>query len=179
MTSFADYQRLLREDGRGEGELERAIELITTNETYFFRDLPQLRSFEREVVPELHRLAEPRRTLSIWSAGCSTGEEAYTIAILLARSQRFAGWNVRVFGNDISRRVVQTARKGIYRGSELPRSAAGVRAALRQDRGGHGRRAGDPCALSFRALQLARLGQRGDVRPCRRDFLPQCTDILR
>jgi chemotaxis protein methyltransferase CheR len=119
ITSFADYQRLLRDDGRGEGELERAIELITTNETYFFRDLPQLRSFEREVVPELHKLSDTRRTLSIWSAGCSTGEEAYTIAILLARSQLFSGWNVRVFGNDISRRVVQTARKGIYRGASF------------------------------------------------------------
>jgi chemotaxis protein methyltransferase CheR len=119
LSSFADYHRVVSEDRRGETELERAIELITTNETYFFRDLPQLRSFERDVVPELHKLAEARRTLSVWSAGCSTGEEAYTIAILLARSQRFSGWNVRVFGNDISRRVVQTARKGIYRGASF------------------------------------------------------------
>jgi chemotaxis protein methyltransferase CheR len=117
--SFAEYQRYLRDDARGDGELERAIESITTNETYFFRDLPQLRSFEREVVPELHKIAEPKRSLSVWSAGCSTGEEAYTIAILLARSHRFTGWNVRVFGNDISRRVVQAARKGIYRGASF------------------------------------------------------------
>jgi chemotaxis protein methyltransferase CheR len=119
LTNFDEYERALRADGPGDGEIERAVEAIATNETYFFRDLPQLRSFEQEVLPELHALAATRRRLSVWSAGCSTGEEAYTLAILLARSPRFAGWNLRVFGNDIARRVVQTARKAVYRGSSF------------------------------------------------------------
>lgn len=119
VSSFGEYLKLLVDDARSEGELERAIELLTTNETYFFRDMPQLRSFERDVLPVLEKLGARRRSLSVWSAGCSSGEEAYTLAILLARSQRFTGWNVRVFGNDISRRVVQTARKGLYRGASF------------------------------------------------------------
>jgi len=119
VAGFAEYLRMLKDDGGADGEIERAVELLTTNETYFFRDLPQLRSFEREVLPELHSLAHKRRSLTIWSAGCSTGEEAYTLAILLAREQRFAGWNLRVVGNDISRRVVQAARRGVYRGSSF------------------------------------------------------------
>lgn len=119
IDGFAQYRALLSDGGSADGEIERAIELITTNETYFFRDLPQLRSFEREVLPELHALAHRRRSLCVWSAGCSTGEEAYTLAILMAREQRFAGWNLRVVGNDISRRVVQAARKGVYRGASF------------------------------------------------------------
>jgi chemotaxis protein methyltransferase CheR len=119
VSSFGDYLKLLTGDARAEEELERAVESIATNETYFFRDQPQLRSFERDVLPELERLALRRRSLSVWSAGCSSGEEVYTLAILLARSQRFTGWNVRVLGNDISRRVIQTARKGLYRGASF------------------------------------------------------------
>ena len=72
--------------------------MLATNETYFFRELPQLRAFEREVLPSLHALGRVKQALTIWSAGCSTGEEAYTIAILLARSGLFTGWNVRVIG---------------------------------------------------------------------------------
>jgi chemotaxis protein methyltransferase CheR len=119
VASFGDYLKLLTGDARAEEELEHAVESIATNETYFFRDQPQLRSFEHDVLPELEKLALRRRSLSVWSAGCSSGEEVYTLAILLARSQRFTGWNVRVLGNDISRRVIQTARKGLYRGASF------------------------------------------------------------
>jgi chemotaxis protein methyltransferase CheR len=115
---YSEYQRYLAETG-DHAEVERAVELIATNETYFFRDLPQLGAFERDVLPELQKLALPRRQLNVWSAGCSTGEEAYTLAIMLARSRRFFGWNLRVFGNDICRKVVQTARRGVYRGASF------------------------------------------------------------
>ena len=119
LGSFAEYCRHLRDGSTGAQELERAVELLATNETYFFRELPQLRAFERAVLPELHRMAGSRRTLTVWSAGCSTGEEAYTIAILIARSELFEGWSVRVIGSDISRRVVRFARKGVYRGASF------------------------------------------------------------
>jgi chemotaxis protein methyltransferase CheR len=115
LASFAEYHRYMRENANGRSEIERASELLATNETYFFRELPQLRAFEREVLPELAKLTQIRKTLTIWSAGCSTGEEVYTLAILIVRSGLFPDHNVRVFGNDISRRVLLTARKGLYR----------------------------------------------------------------
>src|SRR5712671_5914727 len=74
-ASFAEYYRYLRESEQGKAELERAAELLATNETYFFRELPQLKAFEREVLPELARISHQKKSLTIWSAGCSTGEE--------------------------------------------------------------------------------------------------------
>ena len=119
LQNFAEYCELLSQTGRGQGELEHAVDLLTTNETYFFRERPQLQAFENEVLPQLRELCALRRSLTVWSAGCSTGEEVYTLAILIARSGLFAGWDVRVFGNDISRRVLKTARRGVYRGSSF------------------------------------------------------------
>jgi chemotaxis protein methyltransferase CheR len=119
LQSYTEYCRHLRDGVQGRSEAERATELLATNETYFFRELPQLRAFEREVLPALHALGRGKQTLTIWSAGCSTGEEAYTIAILVARSALFSGWNVRVIGSDISRRVLHAARKGVYRGGSF------------------------------------------------------------
>lgn len=115
LGTFAEYCDYLRYHPQRRTELDRAIELITTNETYFFREISQLRAFEREVLPQLRDAARQKRRLTIWSAGCSTGEEVYTLAIVAQRSGLFDGWEVRVLGNDISRRVLQTARRGVYR----------------------------------------------------------------
>ena len=119
LPGFREYGMYLRMHPQRKAEIERAVDLVTTNETYFFRELSQLRAFEHEVLPQLQEEARSRKRLVIWSAGCSTGEEVYTIAILLLRSQRFAGWDVRVMGSDISRRVLQVARTGVYRESSF------------------------------------------------------------
>jgi len=119
LGSVAEYRRYLRSDAEGPAELERAIDLIAVHETYFFREPQQLQAFQMEVLPDLHALAASRRNMNIWSAGCSTGEEVYTIAILVTRSGLFNDWNVRIIGNDISRRVIQTARKGVYRSASF------------------------------------------------------------
>jgi chemotaxis protein methyltransferase CheR len=114
LASFADYYHHLRYHPDRQAEVERAIDLLTTNETYFFRERGQLRAFVSEVLPKLKERAAARKRLAIWSAGCSTGEEAYTLAIKVVRSGLFDGWDVRIFGNDISRRVLQVARRGVY-----------------------------------------------------------------
>lgn len=114
LNSFGEYYHYLRYHPERRSELERAVDLLTTNETYFFRELVQLNAFAREVLPNLKASCSERRTLTVWSAGCSTGEEVYTIAILIHRSGLFKDWNVRVFGNDIARRVLQKARKGVF-----------------------------------------------------------------
>jgi chemotaxis protein methyltransferase CheR len=114
LSSFAEYHRRLRYDADRRTELEHVVERVTTNETYFFREPNGLAALKGEILPELHRRRSRGRRLAIWSAGCATGEEAYTVAILIAESGLFADWDVRIFGNDISRRVLGVARKGAY-----------------------------------------------------------------
>lgn len=114
LASFADYYHYLRYHPDRQAEIERAIDILTTNETYFFRERTQLQAFARDVLPKLKEQAANRKRLALWSSGCSTGEEAYTLAIKIVRSGLFEGWDVRIFGNDISRRVLQTARRGVY-----------------------------------------------------------------
>jgi chemotaxis protein methyltransferase CheR len=114
LSTFAEYYQYLRFHPLAPAEWEEAIELLTTNETYFFREDYQLRAFKNELVPMLAAAARPRRRLNVWSAGCSTGEEVYSIAMILIESPLLAGWDVRIFGSDISKRCVAAARKGIY-----------------------------------------------------------------
>jgi chemotaxis protein methyltransferase CheR len=112
--SFLEYYQHLRFSPAAEAEWEEAIELLTTHETYFFREDYQLRSFQQEVLPMLAAAATARGRLAIWSAGCSTGEEAYTIAMLVKESGLFPAADVRVFGSDVSKRCVALARRGWY-----------------------------------------------------------------
>jgi chemotaxis protein methyltransferase CheR len=131
---FNEYYQFLKFSSGATSELDEAIDLLTTNETYFFREDYQLRAFRKEVLPVLAADAASRRRLSIWSAGCSTGEEVYTIAILIAESGLFNGWDVRVYGSDISRRCVAAARRGIYGASAFRAVGPEVKRAYFMDR---------------------------------------------
>ena len=119
LPDFSAYHRHLRLDPRGAAELDFAIEALATNETYFFREKPQLQAFSDEILPRLEEQNRATRRLRIWSAGCSTGEEPYTIAILVKESGRFEGWDVQVLGTDISRRVLASARRAEYGPSSM------------------------------------------------------------
>jgi chemotaxis protein methyltransferase CheR len=119
LPDFSAYYRYLRFDPQRRPELETAIEALTTHETYFFREPRQLKAFAEELVPRLEQRNARARRLRIWSAGCSSGEEAYTVAMLLKDSGRFEGWDVEVYGTDISRRVLASARLGEYGPSAL------------------------------------------------------------
>lgn len=123
LASFTEYHHYLRFSPHAAEEWDEAVDLLTTNETYFFREERQLRAFQNELLPMLQGQTRDQRRLAIWSAGCSTGEEAYTIAILVHLSRLFprrvAGdsggtWDVRIYGSDISRRCVTAARRGVY-----------------------------------------------------------------
>ena len=116
VRTYSDYYHFLRYHPDAHIEIERAVDVLTTNETYFFREDYQLRAFRDEILPELHERGERtgQRRLSVWSAGCSTGEEVYTLAMLVDSSPIFHGWDVRIFGNDISKRVLRTARRATY-----------------------------------------------------------------
>lgn len=132
LGGFDDYYNYLRFSVRGAAELEEAIEVLTTNETYFFRQEYQLRCFRDEVLPRIAEENRGHRRLSIWSAGCSSGEEAYTIAILVHESGLFSGWDVRIIGSDISKRSVTVARRAIYRGASFRTIDVKVRGAYFQ-----------------------------------------------
>jgi chemotaxis protein methyltransferase CheR len=112
LTSFADYYQLLKYSPLGAEEWEEAGELLTTHETYFFREDYQLRAFRNEVLPLFS--GKGRKRMQVWSAGCSTGEEAYTIATLVLDTGLFDGWEVRVHGSDLSKRCIAAARRGVY-----------------------------------------------------------------
>ncbi|HEY8430452.1 MAG TPA: protein-glutamate O-methyltransferase CheR [Sandaracinaceae bacterium] len=121
LQDFTQYYHHLRYHPNANAEIEAAVDALVTNETYLFREEYQLRAFRYEILPELRdRLErEGRRNLTVWSAGCSTGEEVYTLAILIEDSELFQGWDVRVFGNDISRRVLAVARRATYGSSSF------------------------------------------------------------
>ncbi len=111
--TFAQYLKRLF-DG-DEAELEEAVEACTVNETYVFRQEYQLRAFRQQVLPKLAR----RERLSVWSAGCATGEEVYTVGSIVLESELFPPDRVHVFGTDISRRCIAAARRGVFPASSF------------------------------------------------------------
>ena len=115
-SEFGAYAQLIGEPGAGKAELEEAVEALVVNETYFFREWYQLYTFQKDILPRLRTANEQadRRRLVVWSAGCSTGEEVYSIAMLLLQSRLFRDWDVNVFGSDISRPALAVARKAVY-----------------------------------------------------------------
>jgi len=115
INNYRDYYRYLLYDGNREDELAAIMDVLTVNETYFFREKNQLLSFSEEILPELRQKNRNTGKIRIWSAGCSTGEEPYTIGMLILESNLFNGWDIEILGSDINRRVLRTARRGIYR----------------------------------------------------------------
>lgn len=116
LRSFKDYHHFLKYDRKKDQELSDLMDVLTTNETYFFREAFQLKALTEEILPEVKAAKEQRgeKTLRIWSAGCSTGEEPYTIAMLIMEMGCFQGWRVEIVGTDISQRVLQQSRKAVY-----------------------------------------------------------------
>jgi len=111
--AFGDYIERLK--AGGVAELEQAVEACTVNETYVFRQEGQLKAFQRRVLKQLER----RERITIWSAGCASGEEVYTIGALVLDAGIFPPDKIRIFGTDISRRCIARARKGIYSASSF------------------------------------------------------------
>jgi chemotaxis protein methyltransferase CheR len=103
--------------------LERAIaEAMTINETSFFRDGRPFELLRTELLPKLAEVRWPARTLRIWSAACSSGQEAYSLAMLIHEHfPLLASWNLRIEGTDICAEVVQRAQAGLYHRIEINR----------------------------------------------------------
>jgi chemotaxis protein methyltransferase CheR len=114
-NKFRDYFRYLLYDRNRDEELASIVDILTVNETYFFREQNQLKAFSEEVLPELKSANREGKKLRIWSAGCSTGEEPYTIAMLILEKGFMYNWDIEIVGSDINQRVLQAARSGTYR----------------------------------------------------------------
>jgi chemotaxis protein methyltransferase CheR len=110
-------------DNPGAGDLaQEVVEALLNNETYFFRDKPTFDQLPGEVLPELAARRRDVRRLSIWSAGCSTGQEVYSLAMLFAeQAERWQDWTIEIIGTDVSHRAIGTARCGIYSQFEVQR----------------------------------------------------------
>lgn len=113
-SDYKDYYFFLKYDKNKDTELFHVIDLLTIHETYFFRETLQLDTFSDEVIVELMKQNQSHKTIRIWSAGCSTGEEAYTISMLLIDRPELKDWKVEIFATDISQQVLQYGRRGIY-----------------------------------------------------------------
>lgn len=113
LSSFAEYYAVLERD---EHELNELLNLVTINETSFFRFPQQFEALRTRVLPEIMAgKPESNRTIRVWSAGCSTGEEPYSIAMTLIDAGILSlGWRVQVLGTDVSTRALAVAKKGEY-----------------------------------------------------------------
>ncbi len=110
LPSFEAYADYLHNEDAHHDELEHFVEQLTTHETYFFREAYQLNAFETHVLPSLASDTSLRGELRLWSAGCATGEEAYTLAMIM----QDADVKAHIVATDISRSVLQQARDGCY-----------------------------------------------------------------
>ena len=126
LPTFAAYLELL---GRGEpAELEEFSNAITTNLTSFFREGHHFEFLAETVLPALEKRNAGARRLRIWSAGCSTGEEPYSVAIALQESMaRFRGWDVKLLATDLDSQVVAHAQAGEYRAERFEKMPASRR----------------------------------------------------
>jgi chemotaxis protein methyltransferase CheR len=114
MGNLNEYFMLLK-FADDSSEFYRLINDLTVNETYFFRDFPQLRNFAEDVLPVFEREKGSRKKIKIWCAACSTGEEPYTLAIILQEMlEEHEKWEIQILASDINTEVLQSAKTGLY-----------------------------------------------------------------
>jgi chemotaxis protein methyltransferase CheR len=151
LDTLLDYYYYLRYDPRGGAELQALAETIVVHETYLFREIDPLRVLVQTIVPEMLRA---RRGVRIWSAACATGEEPYTLALML--SQHGLLGDVEIVGTDLSGRALARARAGLYGGRALRNLHTEPTAAQALEETPQGMRVPDALRrqVSFRSLNL-------------------------
>ena len=123
-SSFSDYLQMLYADGSG-NEQTQLVNFLTTNYSYFLREWDHFEFLRNKILPEL-RTHITDHDLRIWSAGCSSGEEPYTIAMVLADyfGADRASWDMKILATDISQRALEKARTGVYDAEALEKVPA-------------------------------------------------------
>jgi len=118
LEKFSDYCSLV--EGGDDAELINFTNAITTNLTAFFREEHHFQYLAKTVVPELIKSNIKDRRIRVWSAGCSTGEEPYSLAIALKESiPSFDSWDVKILATDLDSDVLQTAKNGVYKSDRI------------------------------------------------------------
>ncbi|HOP29189.1 MAG TPA: protein-glutamate O-methyltransferase CheR [Spirochaetota bacterium] len=121
LSEFSDYYNYLEKltgDAKKK-EYEELLDVVSTNETYFFRNERHFEALTDYCLPELAKIKKDRK-LKIWSAACSTGEEPYTIAICVMEQMKlFHGWDIEIIATDIAPSVLEFAREGYYSGRRI------------------------------------------------------------
>jgi chemotaxis protein methyltransferase CheR len=118
LPDFDKYYYLLKYDPQAAREMRALFDSVTTNETSFFRSPPQIQAFQEKVLTELitRREKKGENTLRLWSAGCSTGEEPYTMGIVLNEvlNSKLSQWDIKIVASDISEKALKSAKMATY-----------------------------------------------------------------
>jgi chemotaxis protein methyltransferase CheR len=190
LDTFYSYYRLLT-SREGRTELSALLEILTVNETSFFRNKPQLELFQKTVLEEMLRRKQDRRdwTIRVWSAGCSTGQEPFTLAMQISDALAYyylrnplpfdmpvpkplipPPWRVEVLASDISYSALRTAQEGIYSESQMEQVDYMYRLRYFDKMGDHyqiKRGVRDLVHFDFHNLKTEFLPQRNDFIFCR------------
>ena len=120
MGSFDSMMAALR---KGDDAVQREVsDAMMTHESFFYRDIKPFELFKRDVLPRLLTARAARKHLRIWSAACSTGQEPYTLSMILKEEgARLAGWKIDIIATDIAREIIERAKQGIYTQFEVQR----------------------------------------------------------
>ena len=120
-AGFDDLAQAIRSN-MDEALLVDVTEAMTTNESFFFRDQKPFEQFNDIVLPYLLENRASKKSFRIWSAACSSGQEPYTLAMLLKeQEQKFAGWNIEILATDLSNEILDKAKEGLYSQFEVQR----------------------------------------------------------
>ena len=115
IQSYYRYYKFVTDKTQGQRELLDLLDSLTINETSFFRNKPQFDILANLVIPELKNRRQDTQKLRFWSAGCSRGQEPYSIAMSVLKHLNFPNaWDIKVLASDISLRALENAQKGMY-----------------------------------------------------------------
>lgn len=127
LNSYGEYWNFLKSNAEGYHELQELLDLITTGETYFFRNMPQFEALQKVILPGIieAKMHSSDKSIRVWSAGCSTGDETYSIAMAIMEAlPSCEDWNISVLGTDINRNSVMFAKEAVYGQRHIDRMPA-------------------------------------------------------
>ena len=124
--SFLDYFYLLKYDADSADEWHRVVNVLTVQETYFWREMDQIHGLAEEILPQI-LARNPHRPIRIWSAACATGEEPLTIAMRLNENGWFERADIEIYASDASRAAIEHARRGKFRERSFRALPAGLK----------------------------------------------------
>ena len=121
LATFDDLVRVIRSK-MDEAVIRDVVEAMTTNESFFFRDTKPFDQFKALVLPALLKSRAASRTIRIWSAACSSGQEPYSLAMILSEmAAQLNGWKIEIVGTDLSTEILNRAKEGMYSQFEVQR----------------------------------------------------------